>query len=314
MNRPSASADGKRVAFLESSGRTGTNMTNLEVGGTRLANSRLFIVEHGGEDGIYDWTADSKTVLLALDRGDRYALHKQSLNSESQEAIVTSVPGLVEYAAVSPDEKWVIAQVEPMPGRSPSAPVQLMRVPMTGGSPELLFSMPEWSSSLCAKLPSRLCAVAEQSEDHKKMVITSFDPVKGPGPELARFDLSPEYETTMLNLLWSISFDGTRLAAAGGPEGPIEIRSLVGGPGKVIRPRGLSKMKLLQWAADDNGLFISNITSGGIEIVHVDLQGDAKVLWKSNTDRCLGIPSPDGRHLAIYDWKQNANMWMMENF
>jgi len=26
------------------------------------------------------------------------------------------------------------------------------------------------------------------------------------------------------------------------------------------------------------------------------------------------LPSPDGRHLAIYDWKLSANMWMMESF
>jgi hypothetical protein len=26
------------------------------------------------------------------------------------------------------------------------------------------------------------------------------------------------------------------------------------------------------------------------------------------------VPSPDGRHPAIYEWSLNANMWMMENF
>jgi hypothetical protein len=46
----------------------------------------------------------------------------------------------------------------------------------------------------------------------------------------------------------------------------------------------------------------------------VDLKGNVKLLWKSNSERCFGVPSPDGRHLAIYDWKLSANMWMMENF
>jgi hypothetical protein len=26
------------------------------------------------------------------------------------------------------------------------------------------------------------------------------------------------------------------------------------------------------------------------------------------------VPSPDGRHVAIYSWTLSANMWMMENF
>jgi hypothetical protein len=73
-------------------------------------------------------------------------------------------------------------------------------------------------------------------------------------------------------------------------------------------------MRLLQWAADGKGLFVSNITNGGSETLHLDMKGNAKVFWKSNSDRCFGLPSPDGRHLAIYDWKLSANMWMMENF
>ncbi len=27
-----------------------------------------------------------------------------------------------------------------------------------------------------------------------------------------------------------------------------------------------------------------------------------------------GIPSPDGRHLAMMGYTYNANMWMLENF
>jgi hypothetical protein len=54
--------------------------------------------------------------------------------------------------------------------------------------------------------------------------------------------------------------------------------------------------------------------------------GNAAVLWEQRGTVArwyfgLGgpstpwaTPSPDGRHLAIYDWKLNANMWMMENF
>ena len=311
MNSPSVTADGKRVAFLESSSREGDYLADLEAGGRRLVNSRSLGFEEG--QGFGDWTADSKTVLLVLERGDHYALRMQSLNSGTQETIVTSAPGQIEVSAVSPDEKWVILQVTPTPEDFKTA-VQLMRVPMTGGSPESIFSIANFSSFACAKRPSRLCAVAEQTGDHKQMVITSFDPIHGRGSELARIDISPEFKTHDMNLLWSISFDGTLLAMAPGPEGPIEIRSMRGGPGQVIRPKGVTKMKWLAWAADGKALFVANTTSGAPEIMHVDLHRNTTVLWKCKTDRCFALPSPDGRHLAIDDWRPSANMWMMENF
>ena len=312
MNNPSVTADGKRVAFLESSGRGTGYMADLEAGGTRLVNPKPFTLEEGGEDAIADWTADSKTVIVSSNRGDHYGLYKQSVNSDTQEPIVTSLPGLVEMATVSPDRKWVITQVQPKPGSF--GPVQLMRVPMTGGSPELIFSMPEWSSSSCLKPPSNLCAVAEQTEDHKQMIITDFDPVKGRGPELARLDLGPEYQANNKELLWSISADGTRLATAPGQEGPIQIRSLRGQSAQMLRVKGLNNMQSLGWAADGKGLLVINITNGRGEILHADLQGNAKLLWRCNIDKCGGAPSPDGRHLAIDDGRLTANMWMMENF
>lgn len=73
-------------------------------------------------------------------------------------------------------------------------------------------------------------------------------------------------------------------------------------------------MWLLQLAADGKGLLVSNLMNNGGEIVHVDLKGNATLLWKSACDMCFGVLSPDGRHLAIYDRKRSANMWMMESF
>jgi len=164
-----------------------------------------------------------------LVRNDHYTLRLQSLNLGTQTTIVASAPGSTEYAAVSPDENWVIALVTPTPGKVAKA-FQVMRFPISGGSPELIFTMAEWSSPFCAKRPSRLCAVAEQSSDHKQMVITSLDPIQGRGSELARLDVSPEFKMHDMGLLWDISLDGTRIAMAPGPEGPIEISSLGGGP------------------------------------------------------------------------------------
>ena len=60
-----------------------------------------------------------------------------------------------------------------------------------------------------------------------------------------------------------------------------------------------------------------------LSLLEVDLQGKAYVLWEQRGDlepnnavlsAPWGLPSPDGRHLAIYAAHLSGNMWMMENF
>ena len=50
----------------------------------------------------------------------------------------------------------------------------------------------------------------------------------------------------------------------------------------------------------------------------MDLNGNAQVLWQSRElaegGFAAGIPSPDGRYLAIWAEIPNANVWMMEGF
>jgi serine/threonine protein kinase len=311
-NGPSATADGKRVVFLESSGHGSAYLADLEADGTRARNLRHFTLDEGN-DAIADWTADSKAVILSFNRGDHYGLYKQLLNADTPEPIVAAASGQIETALSSPDGKWVIFQVRSIPGGN-SVPVQLMRVPMTGGSPELIFSMREFSSSFCARPPSHLCAVAETTADRKQTIVSVFDPVKGRGPELARFDLDPVPNEDHWPLC-DISSDGTRLVISGSPEGPIQIRSLRNQSARVIRVKGLNNMRNLGWTGDGKGLLVSTSSMEGNLLLHVDLQGRTQVLRRcSEGQGCYGGSSPDGRHLAIYDWKLSSNMWMMENF
>ena len=107
------------------------------------------------------------------------------------------------------------------------------------------------------------------------MTITAFDPMRGRGAQLARFSLAEDQGLGSDHLLLcDLSPNGSRLALARSPTGPIEIYSLRSHSMFTIPVHGLDPLRHLIWAAD----------------------------------------SPDGRHLAIYEAKQNANMFMMENF
>jgi DNA-binding winged helix-turn-helix (wHTH) protein/Tol biopolymer transport system component len=314
LDHPSISNDGKRLAFRQSSTQGTGYVADLKADGTRILKPKQF-TSREGESVVADWTSDGKTAILALNRGDHYALYKQLSNSDTPEPIVTSAANaLLESAQVTPDDKWVVLQVYPLPG-SPSAQTPLMRVPITGGSPELIFSLPTGSGFSCARPPHNLCALAEPTVDRMQMIVTAFDPLNGKrGLELARFGRDPHMREDATPA-FAISPDGARLAASRGQEGLIQILSLNGQQAQVIQVPGLHDIRLLGWTWDGRGLFVINGTNDGTELRHVDLQGHTQVLWKcSGGQQCDFTPSPDGRHLAILDRQLSANIWMMENF
>jgi len=316
---PGATADGKSVAFLKASNRVASYVADVEAGGARLANSKRITFEENSLQAVTDWTADSKTLILIRDRNEHYRVYKQSLASDTAEPIMAAAEsglGDLADAVLSPDQKWVLVEVFPAGSEDNTRTnVKIVRIPMTGGTPELLFSMRNGGIISCARAPSKLCAVAEESPDRKTMIVTAFDPVKGRGAELARFDLRPDANTgqTVAHLLLcNISPDGSRLAIARSSDGPIEIHSLRGQHTLIVRAKGLDKLSFFRWAADGKGLFVSRHLYITDELVHVDLKGRTHSLWKSAT--CFGTPSPDGHHIAITDTQQNQNVWMMENF
>jgi serine/threonine protein kinase len=317
MGSVSATADGKRLAFQERSSHYTAYVADLEAGGKRVRNPNRFTLDEG-DDWIGDWTADSKTVILVFNRDDHYQLYKQSLSADTPEPMVSAgAGGVLENAIVTPDGAWVIIQLYSNSGPEGSSDLdELMRVPITGGSPELIFPMKGWSVPLCARPPSNLCVLAEPAKDWKQMSVTAFDPVKGRGLELTRFDIDSNEQNH--SCLCDLSPDGTRLVVASGSKGPIQILSLRGEPAQIVPAKGLAPLNFLHWTGDGKGLLATRMTNRGGELLHVDLQGNATVLGKCSEStqarECFGLSSPDGRHLAMNEGRLNANMWMMENF
>ncbi len=327
----SVTADGSRVAFRKEIGHFLGYVADLESGGARLSNSRRITLEETGEDRLTDWTRDSKMLIVARNRAAHWRIYTQSLGSNDEPALLSkaktqelrpiapAVPGgRVKEALLSPDQKWIIAQVFPTGGtRDSRTTVKVMRVPFAGGSPELMFSMRNGGLVSCARAPSKLCVVAEDSPDRRSMIVSALDPLQGKGAELARFDLRPDanswIDSDHLHLC-QISPDGTHLAVARSPQGPIEIHSLQSGLMRLISAKELDKLAAMSWTADQKGLFVAKQLYDGGELVYVDLYGNTRSLWESHGGLCYGRPSPDGQHLAIYSFERSNNVWMMENF
>jgi len=308
MNNMSATADGKKLVFLKWVGHSISYLGNLAGGGSRLLRVRHFPLSESS-DGAADWTPDSKAIILTSNRSGSYEVYTQALDADTAEPLVTE--GFGRNPRVTPDGKWLLYL-----GKTGSAPATIpepvMRISITGGPSQRLFTARAWATVNCARPPSDLCAIAEPTEDLKQVIVSTLDAFKGRGPELTRFAIDPSTNDWWFDL----SPDGTSIAATRSAAGPIYIYSLRGQPTQQIEVKGWTNLLTFAWAADGKGLFVVERITGGRVVLFVDLQGNAHLLWENTggSAETLAVPSPDGRHLAVPGWTTSGNMWMLENF
>ncbi len=308
LDNLSVTADAKELVVRKSAFRITTYLADLQSNGTRIGNTKHFTLSESW-DLPEDWTGDSKAILLLSNRTGKYGVYKQFLNGNNEKLLVPGTAGLV-HPRVSADGKWVLYERKINPSDA-SSRLEVLRLPIEGGSAEVIATVRPGGSLLRARAPSSLCAVAEPSTDRKRLVITALDPIKGRGDELAQFALDPNTD------FWDaeLSPDGTEIAALRSPKGPIYILSLRGKLPREIHVKDWNSFASMDWAADGEGLFMSNGIQHGAVILHVDLDGKAQILWTNHGGMYApGLPSPDGRQLAILASPWESNLWMIENF
>jgi serine/threonine protein kinase len=334
IDSPSVTADGKKLAFRRSTVQSSVYLADLQAHGVRITTPRHFTLNEG-RDYPAAWTADSKTVVFVSNRNGQWELFRQSLDEDTAQPIAAVSAGETERTEagefsptvprMSPDGAWLLFLIWKKEG-SASAQLELVRVPITGGPPQMVLkSSPGLIHSFrCARFPATLCALAERTPDHKQLIFSAFDPIKGRDRELTRFATNP---TPDAEYAWDLSPNGTLIAILKRSEATIHVLSLSRQPSQEIVGNGVSGFQTVDWAADGTGLFVSIAREGGSGLLRLDLKGSGQLLWASKGTVEPGIsafiggptvpwvvPSPDGRHLAICEWSLSANIWMMENF
>ena len=152
------------------------------------APRRLTLDEHN--DWPEAWTADSRAVVLTSDRNGTNNIFLQQVNQTAAQPIVTGREEEV-FPRLSPDGLWLVYVAAPQWNFGPKNLSRLMRVSISGGAPELVFTTQGFYWHGCARLPSKACAVAEQTDDQKELVLTSYNPLGGRGNELVRIRVDP---------------------------------------------------------------------------------------------------------------------------
>jgi Periplasmic component of the Tol biopolymer transport system len=307
----SATSDGKRLVFQKSSIHVNVLIGELQDRNTKLTPPQKLTLSEGFNMPT-TWTSDSKAVIFSSDRNGHWGIYKQALNRDSAETLVTSDARV--GGRTSPDGKWMLYDIRSneskhSPSRS-SGTVRLMRIPTTGGPPELVLTARLYNF-WCAPSPSTSCAFAEQRPDRKELVFTAFDPIRGKGRELARFATDPNEDY----FGWSLSPDSTRIAIIKTGGNHVYVLPLDGSRVRDLNVAGWSGFNTFCWSVDSKGFFIGNTTGLGATLLFVDLNGKAHPLWQQKSGPYTwGVPSPDGRYLAIFGQEFNGNMWMIENF
>jgi Tol biopolymer transport system component len=310
-----ASADGKRLTLTKTVAQAEPDLGELTAGGTHLNPPRRLNNEEDFEF-VTAWTEDSKSVFFSSDRNGAFGIFKQGIHDNAVEPVVPGRQGFfLNFPRLSPDGAWILYMEMP----ETVSTNHMMRMPVGGGVPQLVMEIPKGWNHVCARAPSSLCVVLEETEDEKHLTVTSFDPVKGRGRVLRTIERDPAARG--MNQASALSPDGSTFAISRSGEAEIHVRliSLSGGADRDITVKGWPNVSWmgLNWAVDGKGLYCGSSSNQAGTLLYVDLKGNARVLWQFKGGAGVpiwGTPSPDGRYLAIQGFVVNRNVWMLEGF
>ena len=317
---PSISNDGKHFAFLNQRDQSAVFLGELAANGDELKNPQRLTL-NDKYNWATGWMPDSQGVLFYSNVNGNFDIYKQGFAERTPQAVVTG--GHQKWAPqLSPDGKWIVyLQFARTAGKRAMDSGKLMRVATTGGAPEFVMDVtvmrparqPDALSTVaglpsfhCPKNPGALCVVAERKD--QEIVFSSFDPMQGRKAEITHVPFRRGN--------WDISPDGTRLAVAqfSYTKGEINIIPLNGGARQTITAGPWAEITNLAWAADGKSLFLNSFSSRGTAIVHLGLDGHAKLLYKQGWEIFSLSVSPDGKYLSFGPDIYDSNAWTVGSF
>lgn len=263
-------------------------------------------------------------MLFYSDRNGTLDIFRQVLAARSAVPVVLG-PEEAREPRLSPDGPWTLFLVWPTTADK-SRQGRLMRVPVSGGPPQTVFSVRGYPGSAqispearivlstsghprfrCPALPGAACILSEQ--EGERPVFSAFDPVEGRKRELTAMEIAPSVVS-----FWDVSPDGRWIAFGSDGEQSRRIRllSLAGRVVRNISVKGWTHLESVAWSADGKGLFLTSFTSTGRRLLRVSLTGEARLLYAARSYLAQPTPSPDGRYLAFGEVIPESNAWVIE--
>ena len=173
IDDPTVNKDGNKLSFLQ----TKNYATVYMAGDTMEPDCATPDISHFPRRMASSTTGAPTAIPSFSDpfREGYLRIYKQSLGSDTPE-LVSSVQGVARLARVSPDGTWIYGVISRKPGEGVERKPQLIRIPTGGGIAQAILQNHPVDGVFCARPPSKLCAVAELSEDRKQVTVTALDP------------------------------------------------------------------------------------------------------------------------------------------
>ena len=302
-----ASADGKRVAYLKGVPQPDVYVARLEPHNTITSEPQRLTLDDR-QDIPFDWTPDSKSVLFISDRTGNFSVYRQAINEPVPELLITSDRQIMT-PRMNPDGTQILYLVYPNWSDKISTS-SLMRIPLAGGAPQPVIEGTLVSNQQCARAPATVCVYGVFSDS--AFSFYSFDPLKGNSALVYQIKdaLPNDYN-------WSLSPDGTMLAIGRGKQSVEDSRIrlvwLKTGAERWLTITGWPGVASLDWAADSKSLWAPSAGDEENPLLNIDLQGHIRPVWQpKKMSVSWAIPSRDGRYLALHVASNSSNVWMVE--
>jgi serine/threonine protein kinase len=303
--QPSITADGKRLAFNRVNSQLDVYVSEFSARTGKASPPRRLTLDEAN-NSPYDWTPDSKAVIFKSNRTGKANIYRQRIDETSAEMLVLG-PEEKVICRVSPDGTQVLYLTN-IDEKDAAKTNHVMRAPLDGGVPQVVIAAPEINNIACSRAPASVCIYSQESST--QIVFTAFDPVNANAHEVTRLQESTG------NMNWGLSPDGKLIAVTKSGDKRIRLLSISGQPTREIVLKNWSSFSSVDWAADSKGLFVtSNPTGWRSSLLYVDLAGNAHELWQvKGSSQSWGIPSRDGKYLAISAPTTSSNVWMAEGY
>jgi Tol biopolymer transport system component len=198
----SQSADGKRLAFVNTRSQDTVQVAEIRPGGTGLGAPSPLTGDNWNK-WLEEWTGDSQAIVFKSSPQGKFGIFKQDIRTHRTESLITDLYSpdakymLNTPVVISPDRQWLLFTQTSKDDRSGSS-TRLMRMPMSGGAASVVLT--GYFFYDCAS-QINVCVVSEVYGGRR--VFSLLDPTKGRGPDIAQADPTSTH--------WSLSSDGKRI-------------------------------------------------------------------------------------------------------
>ncbi len=299
----SITPDGRRLVLLQTKYQEDVWVGGLEANESRLVSPRRVTLDDRNDRPVA-WTMDSQSVVFMSTRGGTVDLFVQSADPSASALMIAGGPGGQWGGRSTADGRWILDyEVGP--------PRRLKRVSPTGGVIEDLGTVPNMSGVRCVSKLGSSCVIEERESGRN--VVRLLDPIRGPGALLfekpaGAGEVAPSPDTERYAYFLP--------AQPGAAQHVIRVVTSNGTVEREIVAMGATRLGSLDYTATGDGFFTSDYsTDFGARLLHVSMSGAVSVLWHNRGARFTwGVPSPDGKSLALLGSTQESNVWMLEGF